>query len=311
MDIPLRRGSGPGHASRGPAGLTRALGLAYFLSASLSSNSRGASDAPLPLPPLPGIERAPSASPAAQAELKADAGEDELTWVGRRVRLEGRCIGGGPTPGFRWVQLSGPATAEVEAVGARLSVTPKEQGVYRFALLVAEGSRISEPDGVNILVTAEAPAALKALMSGGGSAPTARPDAGPRTYGEIARKGLSRLGAGEESGQALMLAFEDISTRVALYQNYSDVLQGSSTRLAAIVPADPARYAEWNEAMLAPLSQRLAEEMKGAGLDLSRAENLSVAMSPAQKERLASCFRAMAAGFREAVAGRGTDAMTR
>jgi hypothetical protein len=221
---------------------------------------------------------------------QADAGDDQVGLVGRRVTLNGRRSMPAGRLGFRWIQVEGPPVRTRIEESDLLTFLPEAPGVYRFGLVVADGSVISEPDFAMVAVVSEAPQAPR------GPAAASRP-VSPQ---EAARTALMTLAEGPRSAKGLAEAFEDVAGRIDLYSTYADLLQGSSSRLEAILPPDPARRQIWNERLFIPLSKRLIDDLRSAGLDLSRPEGLNVVLSPDHRTRLAEEFQSMARGFRSA-----------
>ncbi|WZO96242.1 hypothetical protein EP7_003231 [Isosphaeraceae bacterium EP7] len=121
----------------------------------------------------------------------------------------------------------------------------------------------------------------------------------------IARGVLSTMDGGPASAEGLAAAFDGIAGRMDLYRTYADAYQEISRRIEAAVPADPALRAAWGQRVFAPLTVRLVDRLRTAGVDLTRVEGQSAPLSDAQKEQLAEQFRAMAEGFRAAGPGPG------
>jgi hypothetical protein len=221
--------------------------------------------------------------------LHADAGDDAIGIVGRRITLSGRSSTPAERVGYRWIQIEGPPIQPPLGTDDVLTFVPRSPGVYRFALVVAQDGRISEPAFARIIVAdareaAHAPAGI----------------ASPVTTEEIARRALGALEIGHASAEALASAFESIAGRIELYETYADILQGSTSRLQPLLPSDLGTRAAWNDRLFAPLTRRLIDEMKSLGLDLSGPDGLNVPLSVAQRSRLAVEFQAMARGFRSA-----------
>jgi hypothetical protein len=163
---------------------------------------------------------------------------------------------------------------------------PQEPGLYRFALVVASGGMISEPDLVDVTVLATPPAATSALP------PT------PSTE-DLARSGLASSPGGAAAATALIDAFEAAATRLDLYASYADFHAELSRRLEKIVPQDAAQRGLWVQRLLNPLTVRLIEELRIEGLDLLNPLAQDVPLTDAQKRRLAGQLRSIAAGCRK------------
>ena len=86
--------------------------------------------------------------------LKAECGQDQIATVGNWVTLSGERSTPAGRIGYRWIQLSGPLPKNINEDGDRLMFLPTEEGTYEFALVVAEGNRISVPDFVLVVVGA-------------------------------------------------------------------------------------------------------------------------------------------------------------
>ena len=84
--------------------------------------------------------------------IVADAGDNQIGVVGRQITLNGLRSEPRGQIGYRWIQLGGPRVVAKLEDGFIYSFVPTEPGVYRFALVVARGSEISEPAEVTVTV---------------------------------------------------------------------------------------------------------------------------------------------------------------
>jgi len=236
---------------------------------------------------------APSGGEAPATGPRADAGDDLLGMVGRQVTFNGARSEPKGKLGYRWLQLSGPKVRRKREDGYVLSFVPATTGTYRFALVVALGSEISEPDTVTVTVTVAPPSATAAT-------PAALPERVPvpSPIDEAARAALATVPGGGEASAALAEAFAGVADRMDLYRSYVDVYQELCHRLGRILPADQARRAAWDERLFAPLTARLIEALRAEGLDLRQPEGQRAELSAGQRARLTEQFQGMAEGFR-------------
>ncbi len=104
-----------------------------------------ASDGPVggPTPPAPLVP--PQTANAEAAVLRADAGDDQVGFVGRQMTLNGSRSEPRGKIGYRWLQLGGPDVKLKIEDGYIFTFVPSEPGIYRFALVVGEGGRILGP----------------------------------------------------------------------------------------------------------------------------------------------------------------------
>ena len=156
-------------------------------------------------------------SPA--AGLKADAGDDIPGLVGHQVTLNGSRSEPRGRIGYRWLQVGGPKVRLKLEDRYVYSFVPTAPGLYRFALVVASGSEISEPATVTVTVgaaTANAPAV---------EAPESA------TIGEVARAALASSPGGGDAANALSDAFLGVAERMDLYRSYGDVFLELTHRL--------------------------------------------------------------------------------
>lgn len=229
--------------------------------------------------------------------LKADAGDDQLALVGRRVTLNALRSEPHGAIGFRWIQVAGPEAILAVEQGPIYSFVPAAPGLHRFALVVAKGGMISAPDFVEVhvgqLAAPPAPAA----------APASTPEPAP-SPGQFAAATLTGLPGGLVAAGPLAAAFEDSAARVDLYQSYEELYVELARRLEPILPTDPATRAAWERTLFVPLTGHLTEALRRRGLDLRTAEGLKAPWNDDIRRELSGQFREIAAGFRRCVPAR-------
>lgn len=240
------------------------------------------------------IPVAQSAPPAvATLTLLADAGDDQLAVVGRRVNLSGVLSEPRGQLGYRWIQVGGPKVRLFIEAEATYSFVPHLPGVYRFALVVAAGRTISEPDEVSVSVAS--PSALPA-----GSPAKAEVEEMP----EAARRLLASVAGGGELSANLAEVFDGVADRMDLYHSAAEMFQEMSRRLDAVVPSEPGARGVWAERVFTPLTSRLVSTFLAEGLDLRKPESQALELTLSQRARMAECFREAAEGFRSLKASR-------
>jgi hypothetical protein len=261
--------------------------LSYLL---LVGNGVGADVASVTVP----VEgKGPSAR---SVELRADAGDDQIGQVGRQVTLTGiRSLPRGRL-GYRWVQIGGPKVSLKIEDGHIFTFVPPAVGLYQFALVVASGSEISEPDDVNVAVGVPLPPPVE----------EPRPAAAPVVVSlkDIARSALSEVEGGPSAGEDLGEAFREVAARMDLYGSYDELMVELTRRLEEFVPADDRRRSAWLGQVFAPLTARVIERMRAEGLDLSQPDGRAAALTRPQRRALAEQFRSIAEGFHTAGAAR-------
>ncbi len=272
-------GRNAGRAARRAWG-ARVLSLAILLA---PAGARGDD------PPTPRTR--PAASPARReaAAPRADAGDDQIGLVGRRITLNA----GSSTPRdatFKWFLLSGPKVDQSTQDGCYYSFTPTTVGTYRFGLVVAacrgEVAVISDIDEV-VVTVGEVPAGV---LGGGVPAPTTA--------------AIDRMlqGPGAAAGRATLeqaaVAFESVAARAPLYASFSDLSAELMRRLDVVIPADPNWRRYWSEAIFAPLTDHVVVEMRREGLDLSGPQGRDQPLDKAHQEHLQRLFASYAQEFR-------------
>lgn len=226
-------------------------------------------------------------------ELVADPGDDQVGQVGQRITLEGRSSPPRDGVGFRWVQVAGPELPLKLEDGARLTFVPITPGSYRFALLIAADSAISEPGVVEVTVDDRevgpvAPAAERA------------PAAPRRTLRQMAADSIRSLEDGPGAADALADAFDAVVFRADLYQTFGDAFREVALRVDAVLPTDPARRAGWSRDVFTPLTAELIGLLRARGIDLGRPEAQAAPLTPAARAVVLEQYRQIALGFRDA-----------
>jgi len=225
-----------------------------------------------------------------RASLRAEAGDDQIGLVGRQITLNGSASTPRERLGYRWLQVAGPKLGLAVGDQAYFSFTPVAPGVYRFALVVAEGSRISEPDEVTVTV--------------GDYPAKSASDPGVSLAGTAPSPGLSQavLGAESFAPKALIAqvadVFQAVSERAALYSTFAELTSEMTRRLDGIVPADPNSRQLWAQNVFAPLTQHTTAEMFAMGVDLRFPQNHQQPLNASQKEKLRNLFHTYSLEFR-------------
>ena len=260
---PLDSDDGPTAALTVPA---EASSLSYLL---LVGNGAGADVTSVTVP----VEFKGGSAQA--GGLRADAGDDQIGQVGRQVTLNGlRSVPRGRL-GYRWIQMSGPKVSLKIEDGHVFTFVPPAIGLYQFALVVAAGSEISEPDLVNVAVGVALPPPM--------DEPTAVA-AVPVSLKDLARATLAQIEGGPSAGDDLGVAFEDVAARMDLYSSYAELMVELTRRLEEVVPTDVQRRSAWLERVFAPLTARVIDQMRSEGLDLSRPEGRAAEMTRPQAQ---------------------------
>ncbi|WP_435005491.1 hypothetical protein P12x_003348 [Tundrisphaera lichenicola] len=261
-------------------------------------NAQGVSTAALTIP----VE--PTGAEARDPTLKADAGDDLLGTVGRQVTLNGIRSEPKGKVGFRWIQAGGPPVALKLEAGCYYTFVPTAPGVYQFALVIASGDKIAEPDYVSVTVGS----ALPDSPSTKATAPARTNPVAPRLpTEELTRASVLSISGVEQLAPELSRIFSEIAARMELYQSYEEAYSELSRRLDSVIPRAPELRSTWTEKLFVPLTLRMIETLKHEGLDLGRPEGQSAALTRDQRSRLAEHFRAMAGGLERAEKSSGPD----
>jgi hypothetical protein len=274
------------------------LGFAITCGFGVCAGRIDATEPPNPAGPVPLLASTPEAGTSASVapKVRADAGDDQIGLVGRQITLNaGRSEPRGKV-GFRWIQVGGAAVENPSQEGYIYSFTPKSAGVYRFALVVAAGSEISQPDLVEVMVgVLDAPAAGAAAPAGTTPGASAAPAQGVSVE-DFFRSSLAAIPGGPQATGDLARTFEELAGRMELYQNYYEIYTELSRRLDTFVPQDPGLRNLWSQRVFSPLTANLIEQMRVVGLDLSRTDAAGLPLTEPQKYRLAEFYRVLAKG---------------
>jgi hypothetical protein len=242
-------------------------------------------------------------SQATESGLRADAGDDQIGIVGRQITLNGGRSEPRNRVGFRWVQTGGPAVRLKLQEAHIFSFVPDQPGTYRFALLVACGGAISEPDEVDVVTQAAGPTSGQAPEAAAlpVRVPTSITSRSPDPLAQFVRSAVIGLEGGPSVAAGLAEAFEAVAERSSLYTSYNDVFSELSRRTDSLVPEESARRSAWIDRLFSPATSRLVEELRKEGLDLSVVSAREMPLTSAQRRRMADVFRSIARGCREAV----------
>jgi len=251
-------------------------------------DAKGARTARVTIPIEPAANMAPPA-------LRADAGDDQIGLVGRRITLNGSRSTPHSEATFRWFALAGPKVEKAIQESSYYSFTPTVPGVYRFGLVAAAtnaSGEISIADLDEVIVTvAEAPSAFAGGAAGAisGGIPTAALD-------------QMLQGPGGISGRATMdqaaNIFDAIAARASLYTSFADLSSELMRRLDAIIPADQNWRQFWSQSVFAPLTQHTVSEMLSVGFDLRAPQAQYQGLNPVQQDKLQRLFSSYAREFR-------------
>jgi hypothetical protein len=237
------------------------------------------------LPPLPPAPASVEDHSRHKELLRADCGEDQSVSLGNWVTISGKRSTPAGRIGYRWIQVRGPRANSVNDDTDRLMFLPMAEGTYEFALVVAEGKRISVPDFVTVDVVGPRPS------------DTVKPQ--PATQLPLDQLAMQCASQIDDPSAACHLAqgFAEVAARMDLYDTYADVLQGMTSCVLPVLPTEAARRALWEERLFAPLTSALIRESLPFGLDLSVPEGIAQPMSSLQKKSMAESYRLIAKGL--------------
>jgi hypothetical protein len=245
---------------------------------------------PVASPPPSAFEEPVDTGPT---RVKADAGDDQMGLVGRRITLNG--FGSTPQDGlaYRWIQVDGPAVGLPTEDGKFLSFIPKAPGRYRFALVVAAREEISRPDFVNVDIGLP-PGDVALGTPASATVPPRVAASAPVGLDVLVASALAALDDAPSVAGPLADAFQATATRMDLYNNYGELYAELSRRLDGIVPKDPARRATWNVALFEPLTRQIVAQLQPLGLDLRTPQGYLAPLTEPQKHEVRGQFRAIA-----------------
>ncbi len=226
---------------------------------------------------------------------QADAGDDQVGLVGRRITLNG-C---GSTPAgalnYRWIQVEGPSVESTIEDGKFFSFIPKSAGRYRFALLVATAGQISSPDDVRVDVGLPPTGTSAALLPA--SAGTLPPVDAIDTLLNATFAGLADA---PSMAGPLAETFQATAARLDLYRTPEELFGELTRRLDSVMPRDPTSRARWNATFFEPLTRLMLSRLLALGLDLRTPQAYATPLTELQKQELRGQFQALAAKLESA-----------
>jgi hypothetical protein len=178
------------------------------------------------------------------------------------------------------MQLAGPPVQLQSAHAALCTFQPASPGLYRFALVVARGSRISEPDTIDLHVLAN-PAHVSDVR-----------------LAHLVHQALAALPEGPERAAPIAEALDAVAARFSLYESYAQALDELSRRLVPLMPEHPAARAAWDQHLWLPASATLAEAARAWNFDLARPDALGQPLPPDIKPRFAAFYQDLAQACR-------------
>lgn len=211
---------------------------------------------------------------------QADAGDDQIGLVDRRITLNGGRSRPEGQLGYRWIKLAGPAIEDPRQEGSYYSFVPTAPGLYKFALVVGHQSQVSQPDEVTVEV---------------GQRPTAETSS---PVGRWIGLLLPSIPQGYETAGRVAEIFEAIGQRAPLYSSYSELQSELNRRLQEVIPQDPTLHGVWANQVFGPLSQLTGTEMLAVGVDLRSPAALVAPLDVAQKQRIQTYYQGLAGAFR-------------
>jgi hypothetical protein len=234
---------------------------------------------------------------------RADAGDDTIGLVGRRVTLNGSESRPKDGLSYRWIQVDGPQMVGLDEAGRFCSFVPSAPGNYRFALVVALDNRISTADFVVVSVgtppgpppgASPMPLTLTGLNNPPPS-PSMMPSLSALTPLDAAvNQALATLDDAPMVAGPLAEVFQAAALRMDLYRTYGEIFSEISRRLDAVVPADPVRRSRWNALLFEPLTAQTVASLLPVGLDLRVAGSQDALLTSLQKQELRVLFERLA-----------------
>jgi hypothetical protein len=236
--------------------------------------------------------------------VRADAGDDQVGLVGHRVTLNGSRSRPGDGKNARWLQTSGSAVSAPQQQGLFFSFVPNSPGLYRFLLMVAGDSEISEPDEVTVLVGSPPAAAGGVAMQSAAPIYPATPAPPLLTPEQIVSSSLPRLSESTRVASDVADVMEAIAQRANLYESFASLQSEMARRLDVVIPTEPSIRAAWIEGVFAPLTASTTGHLVAAGLDVRQPQVLTQPMTAAQQEIVRKHFERLARAFRAGLAAR-------
>ncbi len=238
---------------------------------------------------------------------KADAGDDAIGLVGRRVTLNGSESLPKQDLNYRWIQVDGPQAVGLDEAGRFCSFVPSAPGQYRFALVVAHENKISPADFVSVTVgSLPGPTNASGLpplpLPGFGNQAVAPPmmsslptASSPPTPLDLAvAQALASLDDAPMVAGPLAEVFQAASLRMDLYRTYGEIFSEISRRLDGVIPADPIRRGRWNTLLFEPLTAQTVATLLPVGLDLRVPGSQDSPLTSTQKQELRGLFDRLA-----------------
>jgi hypothetical protein len=232
--------------------------------------------------------------------IRADAGDDQIGLVGRRITLNGSgSVTARERSASRWFQLGGPKVEQAVQENHFYTFTPTSPGVYRFGLVVASAdastsTSISEMDEVLVTV-GELPTSFGGPVGGGVAAGIPGPL--PMAALDQMIQGPGSIGARATLDQVAGV-LESIATRTSLYTSFADLTSEMMRRLDGVIPADPNTRQFWAQGVFAPMTQHMVSEMLAVGLDLRMPQAQHQPLGAAQQDKLQKLFNYYSREFR-------------
>jgi len=240
-----------------------------------------------------------------ESEPKADAGDDLIGLVGRRITLNGSASAPHTNLSHRWFQVDGPEVELPLDAGRYFSFVPKVAGRYRFGLVVGHANRISAPAFVTVSVgMMPAPAFSPGLGVPGVAPPLFSSLPAATDLESIVGTALASLDDAPSLAGPLADSFSDTAHRIDLYNSYAELYGELSRRLDSVVPQDALRRGRWNSVFFEPLTRHIINGMLPLGLDLRTSVGQVAPLSDVQKQELRSQFQRLSKRLNSARTGR-------
>jgi len=229
--------------------------------------------------------------------LRAITDGDRSGRVGRPVMLDGSKSEPKGRVAYRWIQANGPPVTKKLVDGGVYTFFPPQPGTYQFALVVAGSDQISEPSYHTVEIGPAESGPTESLPSSAVPVSMRTPTPAPDPTSEMARRALQAIPDGPDRAEELARVFEDVSTRMDVYESYQDAHSEMARRLDQLIPKEEPSRSEWIARVFNPLTLRMIEAVKVEGLDLARPSAQKSRLKPGARKILADHFHAMADGF--------------